>query len=132
MQPPSETKIDGMERASEKHLLDLLRSGHAAAADELFRRHYSTSLRICRRMLAGAEAEDAVQSAYCSAFEHLASFRGESSFRTWITRIVVNRCLATARALASRDHRHVCVFCEPVTGGYCLRGFVAREVCVVL
>ncbi len=38
-----------------------------------------------------------MQAAYSSAFEHLHTFREESSFRTWITRIVVNHCLMAIR-----------------------------------
>jgi RNA polymerase sigma factor (sigma-70 family) len=39
-----------------------------------------------------SDAEDAIQSAYLKAYLHLASFRGESSFITWITRIMINEC----------------------------------------
>lgn len=49
------------------------------------------------------EALDAVQSAYLSAFRNLDSFRGESSFKTWITRIVTNQCLMRLRERA-RGH----------------------------
>ena len=37
-----------------------------------------------------AEAEDVVQEAYVHAFEHIATFRGEASVLTWMTRIVLN------------------------------------------
>lgn len=40
----------------------------------------------------GSDAEDALQSTYLKAYVHLASFRGESSFLTWITRILINEC----------------------------------------
>lgn len=39
-----------------------------------------------------ADAEDAVQSAYLKAYTKLESFRGESAFLTWITRILINEC----------------------------------------
>lgn len=39
-----------------------------------------------------SDAEDAIQSAYLKAYLHLHSFRGESSFLTWITRILINEC----------------------------------------
>jgi RNA polymerase sigma factor (sigma-70 family) len=38
------------------------------------------------------DAEDVLQSTYLKAYVHLASFRRESSFKTWITRILVNEC----------------------------------------
>ena len=37
-----------------------------------------------------AEAEDAAQDAVISAYRHLASFRGEAKFSTWLTSIAVN------------------------------------------
>ena len=45
-----------------------------------------------------AEAEDVVQAAYVSAFEHLGDFRGEASLATWLTRIVLNEANGRLRA----------------------------------
>ena len=69
------------------------------AINELFARHYGASLRTAYRILRSKEdSEDAVQTAYFAAFRKLNQFRGESSFNTWITRIVVNSCLIQLRA----------------------------------
>jgi RNA polymerase sigma-70 factor (ECF subfamily) len=40
-----------------------------------------------------AETEDAMQSAYINAYEHLAQFEKRAAFATWLTRIMVNECL---------------------------------------
>jgi RNA polymerase sigma-70 factor (ECF subfamily) len=48
------------------------------------------------------EAEEAVQSAYVSAFTNLDKFDGRSSLSTWLTRIVVNEALARLRAQRRR------------------------------
>jgi RNA polymerase sigma factor (sigma-70 family) len=40
------------------------------------------------------EAEDAMQTAYINAYEHLSSFEERSSLGTWLTRIMLNECLA--------------------------------------
>jgi RNA polymerase sigma-70 factor (ECF subfamily) len=45
-----------------------------------------------------AEAEEAVQSAYLSAFAKIASFEGRSALSTWITRILLNEALGRKRA----------------------------------
>ena len=45
-----------------------------------------------------AEAEEAVQAAYLSAFTNMASFEGRSALSTWLTRIVVNEALSRRRA----------------------------------
>src|SRR5256885_15430378 len=53
-----------------------------------------------------AEAEEAVQAAYLSAFASIGSFEGRSSLSTWLTRIVANEALGRRRA-EKRRHRHL-------------------------
>src|SRR6478672_10891339 len=53
-----------------------------------------------------AEAEEAVQAAYLSAFANIASFEGRSALSTWLTRIVVNEALGRSRA-EKRRRRHL-------------------------
>ena len=73
------------------------------AINELFGQHYKASLRTAYRILRSQEdSEDAVQTAYCAAYRSLHRFRGESSFKTWITRIVVNCCLMQLRERRAR------------------------------
>lgn len=45
-----------------------------------------------------AEAEEAVQAAYLSAFAKMGTFEGRSSLSTWLTRIVVNEALGRRRS----------------------------------
>ena len=74
------------------------RNGDRQALSELFERHYTSSLRVARRILrSNEEAYDAVQSAYLAAFEHLHGFRGDAQFNTWMTRIVMNQCFIYLR-----------------------------------
>ena len=51
------------------------------------------------------EAEEAVQSAYVSAFASLDAFEGRSSLSTWLTRIVVNEALGRLRAQKRRRNQ---------------------------
>jgi len=54
--------------------------------------------RIARGILRNdAEAEDVVQEAYVRAFANLATFRGDSSLATWLSRIVINEALGRLR-----------------------------------
>lgn len=39
-----------------------------------------------------SDAEDVVQTTYLKAYVHLSRFRKDSSFKTWITSILVNEC----------------------------------------
>jgi len=102
----------------EKLDLELITHGNGGDRDavaELFGRYYSSSLRLARGILRSEEdSQDAVQVAYSSAFQHLHSFRGDASFKTWITRIVVNCCLMQLR----ERRRHVaCVYLDDLQGG---------------
>ena len=51
-----------------------------------------------------AEAEEAVQAAYLSAFASIGSFEGRSSLATWLTRIAANEALGRLRAARRRRH----------------------------
>jgi RNA polymerase sigma-70 factor, ECF subfamily len=87
-----------MARRPDSELIAEGRKGNTQALSELFERHYSTSIRVARRILrSDEEAFDVVQSAYLAAFEHLRSFRGDAQFKTWITRIVKNQCFMYLR-----------------------------------
>jgi RNA polymerase sigma-70 factor (ECF subfamily) len=87
-----------MLQKSEPELIDAGKRGDKAAITELFERHYPSSLEVARRILRSEEeSQDAVQSAYFAAFRNLHGFRGDASFKTWITRIVTNYCLMRLR-----------------------------------
>ncbi|MDC2958411.1 sigma-70 family RNA polymerase sigma factor [Streptomyces gilvifuscus] len=83
---------------------DDLLAVRAAEGDEdafalLVRRHAPTLLRLATSLLGSrAEAEDAVQDAFLSAWRRLPEFQGRSAFGTWMYRIVTNRCLNVLRA----------------------------------
>jgi RNA polymerase sigma-70 factor, ECF subfamily len=57
-----------------------------------------TFLRIASSILHNTvEAEDVLQTAFCSAWKAIINFRGESSLRTWFSRIVSNTALMALR-----------------------------------
>jgi RNA polymerase sigma-70 factor (ECF subfamily) len=62
--------------------------------EEYADRIYNVALRITGDR---AEAEDAMQEAFLSAYRAWSSFRGESSPRTWLYRIAVNSALMRVR-----------------------------------
>jgi RNA polymerase sigma-70 factor, ECF subfamily len=70
----------------------------ADAFRTIMQRNNRRLYRIARSVLRNnAEAEDAVQEAYVSAFTHLASYRGESSLAAWLSRITMNEALGRLR-----------------------------------
>jgi RNA polymerase sigma-70 factor, ECF subfamily len=73
-------------------------SGDADALRAIVRTHNRRLYRIARSILGNnADAEDAVQEAYVSAFTSLASYRGEGTLKSWLSRIVVNESLRRMR-----------------------------------
>jgi RNA polymerase sigma-70 factor (ECF subfamily) len=74
--------------------LDAVRAvldGDPSAFAVLVRRHNQPMFRACRAVLGDdSDAEDAVQVAWINAYRALATFRAESTFRTWVIRIAVN------------------------------------------
>ena len=61
---------------------------------------YNVALRMLRNP---ADAEDAVQEAFISAYKAFPKFRGQSKASTWLYRIVVNACLMKIRKEKSRS-----------------------------
>ena len=70
---------------------------------ELLMRRYNQRLYRIGIALLGPppSAEEAMQSAWVKAYEHLARFEGRASFPTWLTRIMLNECFQDRR----RQHR---------------------------
>ena len=88
-------------------------AGETLLFELLMRRHNRQVFRAARAILKrDDEAEDVMQDAYVRAYANLASFKGEASFSTWLTRIAVHEALARAR----RERRFVCADAQ---GGAC-------------
>ncbi|MDO5758620.1 MAG: RNA polymerase sigma factor [Rhodobacterales bacterium] len=83
---------------SEAELVASALTRNEAAVRELIRRCNRQLFRIARSIMHNdSEAEDIVQAAYVSAFTKLETFRGESSFVTWISRITMNEAYGRLR-----------------------------------
>jgi RNA polymerase sigma-70 factor (ECF subfamily) len=85
-------------RQSDEALVEAAKHGHLDSLDALFERHSQRLFRAAYRITRNREdAEDAVQTALLSAFVHIATFDGRSSFTTWLTRITMNSALMLLR-----------------------------------
>ena len=83
---------------TDEELVAKLRSGDHGGFELLMRRHNRRVYRAARVILKrDDEAEDVMQDAYVRAYEHLADFRGDASFGTWVARIAVHEALARVR-----------------------------------
>jgi RNA polymerase sigma-70 factor, ECF subfamily len=93
------TKLKTEDRIQEQELVALAASCDESAIRAIIKLHNSRLFRIARSVLRdNAEAEDALQESYVKAFAALSGFRGDSSLRTWLSRIVLNECLQRLRS----------------------------------
>jgi RNA polymerase sigma-70 factor (ECF subfamily) len=95
---------DGLRFASEDWaLVQQAMAGDQVSLDKLFTAHTTKLYRTAFRVLRNKEdAEDAVQDGLCSAYTKLRSFRAQSAFSTWLTRIVINSALMIRRRKTGR------------------------------
>src|SRR5262245_23626215 len=94
--------------AEEAELLAGLRAGDAAAYERLVREHLPRLLAVTRRILGNeADAHDAVQDAFLSAFKAIHGFDGASRVGTWLHRIAVNAALMKLRSRARRAEQPI-------------------------
>lgn len=88
---------------SDRELIRLARCGDASALEQLFERHYRTAYRIAFRWCGTRQdAEDAAQEVFIKVARGLKTFQENSSFTTWLHRIVVNTALDQHRRNATR------------------------------
>src|SRR5215813_4985272 len=75
-------------------LVERYLAGDMTAFDELMIRYERQIYRLCYRFVENrADAKDLAQEVFIKAFEHLATFRRESSLKTWLYRIAMNHCI---------------------------------------
>lgn len=93
------------DRGDDAALASRIVAGDRSAFEQLMR-HYNRRLyRLARAALRDdAEAEDALQEAYLSAFRRMAQYRGDAALGTWLSRLVLNECLGRLRRRARRDN----------------------------
>ncbi len=83
---------------SDEALFRAAQKGKMAAFEELVSRHRDKIYARAFSMLRNEdEAVDLAQEAWVKAWQRLKQFQGDSSFVTWITRIVINLCLDQLR-----------------------------------
>ncbi|MBO9152536.1 RNA polymerase sigma factor [Chitinophaga sp. GCM10012297] len=89
---------DTIPNISDQDLIARILAGERRLFELLIRKYNQRLYRIGMSVLKNeAEAEDAMQTAYINAYEHLPRFERRSSFGTWITRIMLNQCFEQKR-----------------------------------
>ena len=88
-------------RAETNDDLDLVqasKNGDVAAFEQLVKRYDRKLFRIAHSVTHNREdSQDVVQETFLKAYQHLAEFRGNSQFSTWLIRITLNQSLMKLR-----------------------------------
>ena len=82
----------------EQVLISSAKAGDLVSFGELVMRYERRIFRLARNITKNREdAEDVMQDVFLSSFEHLADFRGNSRFYSWLVRITVNQAITELR-----------------------------------
>jgi RNA polymerase sigma-70 factor (ECF subfamily) len=83
----------------EPSLIRLAAAGDQAAFEMLVARHAAAILAVTRaRTRDAALADEIAQDTFVRLFQNLSRFRAESSLRTWLVRVALNRCIDLQRS----------------------------------
>lgn len=79
------------DKKRDKELIERFRSGEESAYEELVTLYASKAYQISFGLLSNRlDAEEVVQDAFIKVHTNLEKFRGDSSFATWLYRIITN------------------------------------------
>jgi len=93
---------------TDAELVERARQGDPAAFGELVDRHRSAVYRAALAALGSpADAEDAAQDAFLTAYRRIDSFRGDASFKTWLLTIAWHQAINRRRVVSRRWRRIV-------------------------
>ena len=95
----AQTVMSSKETDPDIALVERYVNGDMTAFDELMIRYERQIYRLCYRFTSNTDdARDLAQEVFIKAFEHLGSFRRESSLKTWLYRIATNHCINHMKA----------------------------------
>jgi RNA polymerase sigma-70 factor (ECF subfamily) len=102
--PPTKPPVLEVE-VDESELILRTRQGDLEAYDDLVRRFQERIYATIYHMTANHEdANDLAQETFIKAFQAISSFKGDSSFFTWIYRIAINRTINFLKQRRNRSH----------------------------
>jgi RNA polymerase sigma-70 factor, ECF subfamily len=101
-------EVMNTQTSTDEQLIRRFSAGDDSAFDELFHRYRAVAYRVAYRLL-GHESDslDAVQEGFIKTLSSLDRFRGSSSFKTWLLRIVSNAALDLGRKRKRLENRSV-------------------------
>jgi len=104
-EPVERTDSESPAPVEESALVRSARRGDLAAYDELVKRYQERIYATIYHMTSNHEdANDLAQDSFIKAFQALKSFKGGSSFYTWLYRIAVNKTINFLKQRKNRIH----------------------------
>jgi RNA polymerase sigma-70 factor (ECF subfamily) len=104
-EPAERTEPESSAPTDEMELVRRARRGDLRAYDELVKRYQERIYATIYHMTSNHEdANDLAQDAFIKAFQALKSFKGGSSFYTWLYRIAVNKTINFLKQRKNRTH----------------------------
>src|SRR6266536_264537 len=101
----SATQTQAADPQEEHWLVTRARRGDMEAYDALVRRYQERIYATIYHMTANHEdANDLAQETFIKAFQALKSFKGDSSFFTWVYRIAVNKTINFLKQRKNKTH----------------------------
>lgn len=89
-----DVKMAETELSEDERLVSLAKQGDRKAFSKLMRQHMNKILALTYRMTGDRDSSmDLTQETFLTAWEKIASFRGDSSFSSWLFRIASNKSL---------------------------------------
>lgn len=83
----------------------LAAQGDTGAFERVYHAHLGRVYNLARRMAGPEAADELTQDVFVRVWQKLGTFRGESSFATWLHRLAVNVIIERFRALGSARDR---------------------------
>jgi RNA polymerase sigma-70 factor, ECF subfamily len=117
----------GSDDQRDRELIERWKNGDDRAATELVERHSNALARFAVASGERADVDELVQDTFVRAFNSLAGFRGESSFRTWLFTIERRLLLDRRRSEKRRRDRTEIQEDDAVTEYDALDSVVADE-----
>src|SRR5262245_39592798 len=103
---PPGVRPEAARMEAERRLIARAQSGDTGAFRELVEQHQARAYTLAARILRSAsDAEEVAQDAFVRVWTALPGFRGESSFGTWLYRIVARRAFDRAQVMRTRRAR---------------------------
>ena len=92
----------------EAQVVERLKAGDEQALESIFNLYASKLYNVAQRILGdAADAEEAVQDVFWTAYRKAKSFQGNSQFSTWLYRLTVNAALGKIRrGKRNRENRY--------------------------